>query len=389
MSNPHSIQLQTGELQISVLSARFPLETLLTFGSRLNPKRRFLFVSKVLGKYVPCLPSAMRETYVALASNIQPFVQRSAHIWVLGVAETATGLGAGVAREIKRNSGASQSGQQIIYSHTTRSALAREIDFSIEEAHSHAPGHLIYHLQNILSVSQVSSAVIVDDEISTGKTLAQLTENLIRKLPNLKTVVWTSLVNWMSEQERSAFARQFPHIKLVFCTLLDGTFEFNADPNFKDELPELTATGISQALSRADLGRTGYSMQSEMAGVFKNTQRRSVLAHLDKNTPYTVIGTGEFSFQPFLLAEQMQQQGFNVLFQSSGRSPAIKDCGINSKLSGFDEAHKGMFYLYNLAENRQPLLCYENIEQYQSCPFKALITAEIAVLDTFSANECL
>ena len=63
MLNPQDIELQTGKLQISVYSTRYPLDTLLTFGSRQNPKRRYLFISKVLGKYFPCKPSEMRQTY--------------------------------------------------------------------------------------------------------------------------------------------------------------------------------------------------------------------------------------------------------------------------------------------------------------------------------------
>jgi adenine/guanine phosphoribosyltransferase-like PRPP-binding protein len=384
MPNPHSIQLQTGKLQISVLSARFPLDTLLTFGSRLNPKRRFLFVSKVLGKYVPCTPNVMREMHLALSDKIQAQLPKGL-TWVLGVAETATGLGAGVAQELKHYQQAEQGEESnpIIYSHTTRCALDSEIDFSINEAHSHAPSHLIYRLQSSLAVNAANSVVLVDDEISTGKTLAQLTNSLIERLPELKTVVWTSLVNWVSEQQRAQFRQQFPKINLVFCSLLDGTFEFSEDKGFQQALPENTATGISQALSREDLGRMGYLVGNQMQVLFNDERQVPLYPQLDKNTQYTVLGTGEFNYQPYLLALQMQQAGFDVLFQSTGRSPAIQDYGIQSKLSGFDEAHQGMFYIYNLPINRQTILCYENAEQHLSCPFKSKVPAITAILDSF------
>ncbi|MFT5707216.1 MAG: hypothetical protein ACI9ES_001507 [Oceanospirillaceae bacterium] len=398
MPKKHHIQLQTGELQVSVLRARFPLDTLLTFGSRLNPKRRFLFVSKVLGKYVPCKPNAMRESYLAMALQIQPFIDESANVWVLGVAETATGLAAGVAQEIKRNSTANMMldenaifdktniEKKLVFSHTTRCELAKDIDFKIVEAHSHAPSHLIYQLEHEHNYQDVTSVVLVDDEISTGKTLAQLTENILERLPHLTTITWASLVNWISEQDRQLFKKRYPSISLEFCSLLDGTFSFCADERFQEKLPEKTATGISNASCLSNIGRTGYLMNTQPSVEFKCLAGQLITSTLDINKAYIVIGTGEFSYQPFLLAEYMQQQGFDVLFQSTGRSPAIKDHGINSKLSGFDEGQQGTYYLYNFPQDRQPIICYENVEQYQSCPFKDALQAQVAILDSFSVN---
>lgn len=409
MPNQYSIELQTGKLQVSVLSAKFSLDTLLTFGSRLNPKRRFLFVSKVLGKYVPCKPSIMRESYQAIAQQIQSLLNASQanianNIWVLGVAETATGLGAGVAQEVKRMS-TSVAGNHVIYSHTTRCSLEQAIDFSIVEAHSHAPSHLIYQLDESLDYEDINYVVLVDDEISTGRTLAQLTEQLLARLPNLTTVVWASLVNWISAEDIKNLKASYPNISLQFCSLLYGTFEFNSNPNFTDKLPANTATGISNMLSRADIGRLGYSISelptcqfvevTDCAEQDKETRdTKSAVAEalatqsldisaLDKTKRYTIIGTGEFSYQPFLFAEQLQQQGFDVLFQSTGRSPAIEDCGIVSKISRFDQGHQGMYYLYNLPDDRENILCYENEQQFKHCPFKDDIKAQVVILEHF------
>lgn len=401
MPNQHSIELQTGKLQVSVLSAKFSLDTLLTFGSRLNPKRRFLFVSKVLGKYVPCKPSVMRESYQAIAQQIQALddthkTDIANNTWVLGVAETATGLGAGVAQEVKRmNDGVAES--EVIYSHTTRCSLEQSIDFSIVEAHSHAPSHLIYQLDDSLRYQEINRVVLVDDEISTGRTLAQLTEQLLARLPKLTTVIWASLVNWVSAEDINKFKANYPNITLQFCSLLYGTFKFNSNPDFTDKLPDNTATGISNMLSRADIGRVGYSMSErptcqfvEMTSSAQQDETLGMLttgsldiSSLDKSKRYTIIGTGEFSYQPFLFAEQLQQQGFDVLFQSTGRSPAIEDYGIVSKMSRFDQGHQGMYYLYNLPKDRENILCYENEQQLKHCPFKDDIKAQVVILERF------
>lgn len=376
MLNRCDVELQTGLLQISVHNARYPLEKLLTFGARQNPKRRYLFISKVLGKYVPCLPSDMRETYQTLAQAVKQSLLLHSNTWVLGVAETATGLGAGVAQELKR-SGL----QNVIYSHTTRCDLDRDIGFSITEAHSHAPSHLIYSLDSTLAEQQVESVVIVDDEISTGKTLEQLSQKLQQNLPQLKTIIWVSLVNWLSVEQREAYRQAYPQLSFTFISLLDGSYRFYADEQFPLQLPDKTASGISRANSRDDIGRTGYLASPEPEVLFYTPQgTRLDISQLNPTEKYTVIGTGEFTFQPFLFAEDLQAQGVDVVFQSTGRSPVLEGAGITSKQSFFDEAQRGVYYLYNLQKNRQAIILYETHEQYFSCPFRSKLNAITAIL---------
>ncbi|WP_293266714.1 phosphoribosyltransferase domain-containing protein [Neptunomonas sp.] len=376
MLNRCDVELQTGLLQISVHNARYPLEKLLTFGARQNPKRRYLFISKVLGKYVPCLPSDMRETYQTLAQAVKQSLLLHSNTWVLGVAETATGLGAGVAQELKR-SGL----QNVIYSHTTRCDLDRDIGFSITEAHSHAPSHLIYSLDSTLAEQQVESVVIVDDEISTGKTLEQLSQKLQQNLPQLKTIIWVSLVNWLSVEQREAYRQAYPQLSFTFISLLDGSYRFYADEQFPLQLPDKTASGISRANSRDDIGRTGYLASPEPEVLFYTPQgTRLDISQLNPTEKYTVIGTGEFTFQPFLFAEDLQAQGVDVVFQSTGRSPVLEGAGITSKQSFFDEAQRGVYYLYNLQKNRQAIILYETHEQYFSCPFRLKLNAITAIL---------
>jgi adenine/guanine phosphoribosyltransferase-like PRPP-binding protein len=376
MLNRCDVELQTGLLQISVHNARYPLEKLLTFGARQNPKRRYLFISKVLGKYVPCLPSDMRETYQTLAKVVEQAVSFPHLTWVLGVAETATGLGAGVAQELKR-SGL----EDVIYSHTTRCDLDRDINFSITEAHSHAPSHLIYRLGSTLAERQIESVVIVDDEISTGKTLEQLSRKLQQNLPQLKTIVWVSLVNWLSMEQRETYRKAYPELTFTFISLLDGSYQFYADEQFPLQLPDKTASGISSANSRDDIGRTGYLATAEPEVSFYTPQGiRLDTSQLNPTEKYTVIGTGEFTYQPFLFAEKLQEEGVDVIFQSTGRSPVLEGAGITSKQSFFDEAQKGVYYLYNLPKNRQAIILYETYEQYSSCPFRLKINAITAIL---------
>ncbi|WP_348653863.1 phosphoribosyltransferase domain-containing protein, partial [uncultured Psychrobacter sp.] len=72
----------------------YQLEDLLGFAQRINPKRAFLFVSKVLGRHIPVAPSTMRDAFTDLANLVPSDLPKP--ILVIGMAETAVGLSAGV-----------------------------------------------------------------------------------------------------------------------------------------------------------------------------------------------------------------------------------------------------------------------------------------------------
>src|SRR5690606_31574880 len=72
----------------------YQLEDLLGFAQRINPKRAFLFVSKVLGRHIPVAPSIMRHAFTDLANFVPDDLPEP--ILVIGMAETAVGLSAGV-----------------------------------------------------------------------------------------------------------------------------------------------------------------------------------------------------------------------------------------------------------------------------------------------------
>ena len=63
MAEHRVVELPTGRLSIEVLRSDIALDQLCGFAARRNPKRGFLFVSKVLGKHIPVRPSLMRQVH--------------------------------------------------------------------------------------------------------------------------------------------------------------------------------------------------------------------------------------------------------------------------------------------------------------------------------------
>ena len=75
-----------------------------------------------------------------------------------------------------------------------------------------------------------------------------------------------------------------------------------------------------------------------------------------------IVGTGEFTYAPFRLAEQMAGQGHDVVVQATSRSPARIGGAIGSALRFEDNYGTGVAnYLYNAdpADGRVTWVCHE------------------------------
>jgi len=370
--NTSKVLLNNGYLEILVKKSNYSMEALLDFASRNNPNRSYLFLSKILGKYIPCRPFKMRASYHDLSKNIS--IQ--GNTLVLGVSETATGLGAGIADEIRKDKN-----HQIFYSQTTRYKFNKPLAFTITEKHSHAPQHLIYDIAENIDITNINDVVIVDDEISTGKTLSQITTGICKYLPNVKTIHWASLVSWISEFEIDEFIKKHSDINLKFHNLLHGEFYFKRTSNRVINFPKLTAVGLSKAVCCHDAGRTGIKInelnQFECVDINNNLV---IIDAFPKNKTYVIIGTSEFTYSPFLFAEAMEKKGYDVLFESTGRSPMLKGGGILSRLKFYDPINEANYYLYNLPKNRIPIIFYERVEHYYQCPLRKKLRCQAMIL---------
>ncbi|WP_020560565.1 phosphoribosyltransferase domain-containing protein [Thiofilum flexile] len=87
------VELTTGTLTLHIASqhSTYTPYDLFGFAERRNPKRSFLFVSKVLGRHIPVAPSLMRRATDTLAQLIPDDLPTP--LLVIGMAETAIALG--------------------------------------------------------------------------------------------------------------------------------------------------------------------------------------------------------------------------------------------------------------------------------------------------------
>tara|TARA_R110000851_G_scaffold333407_2_gene512784 strand:+ start:14218 stop:15375 length:1158 start_codon:yes stop_codon:yes gene_type:complete len=345
-------QIQAGDLELSLNEGGERLEELMTFASRLNPKRGYLFVSRVLGKHIPVRPSVMDGIHAELAERISLYGSTA---YVVGMAETAVGLGAGVARHL------AASCSNCVFHHTTR-FLVPNPWVRIREAHSHAdtmhmaalndgPRHI---------VSEAEDLVLVDDEVTTGRTLAQLAESLLAQpeLAMVKRLHIVSIASWLAPADREALLNRIPDTiqDVRFVQLMAGQFRFTPSPDYQAQLPMEVDTAFCPVLLDRETGAPRVPIESEGLYGVVATSAAAEHALIPTAQPVAIFGMGEFLDLPFRLALSLEQRGADVLFQSSTRSPiALGDC-IESWLEHpAPGAPEKRHFLYNPSMVRSPL----------------------------------
>lgn len=353
------VQLAAGALFISNPVGGFSrLDELCGYASRLNPKRGYLFVSKVLGKHIPVKPSVMRQSYRDLADKIMPELVSATDALFLGFAETATGLAAGVFEACTERAPA----VPMVYVQTTRYRFDAPCALEFQEQHSHATGHLVFEpTKGRETFFGTKTLVIVDDELSTGRTCANFLKEFRTVNQNIEKVVVVSLLNWMSLAARQELVEALPGCEVAFISLLDGTFAFKAD----DSIPPMVLPPVDgnqdmkDAVVPVSFGRFGETS----ASLSFNCALVAETLNLDKARPVHIVGDGEYLFPPFKLAEYLETQGYDVYFQSTTRSPILLGDAISSKDCFWDHYGDGIVnFAYNLPVEgvAQVVLCVES-----------------------------
>ncbi|NOT12926.1 MAG: hypothetical protein HOP23_14015 [Methylococcaceae bacterium] len=359
MQQKIAIELDTGTLSIDLSPGHVPLKRLLGFAARISSKRKFLLVSKVLGKHYPVTPTMMRWSYRALARQTLKNVIHQPSLWI-GMAETATGLGYGVFEQ------ACQAGaQQTLLMQTTRYHLEGLPRLAFEEAHSHATDFFLYYpdkaeYQNLFVSAE--TLVLIDDEISTGKTFLRLIKAYQQINRNLRQVFIVSLVNFAHPEDKQ-FLESEAGIPVQWIALRQGLLNFEARPNkaLDDITVNVSGNGECKKHLLAWPGRLGMETPIELVPdvlqqllPFFNTP--------DDGRPVLVLGTGECNAPAYLLGRVLETQGLKVKVQSTTRSPIHQGHDIQ-QICRFEDNYQDAIpnFLYNMdpANYREIILCHE------------------------------
>ncbi|OEV02594.1 phosphoribosyltransferase [Streptomyces oceani] len=189
---------------------------------RHNPRRAHLLVSRVLGKHIPQLPSVVLSAGTDLGRRVYELLGESARqAVVLGYAETATALGHSVADGISAGLSSAAADDRtdagwqaarpteavgVPYLHSTRRPVPSVASAGgFEEEHSHATSHLLLPEDPEL-LAGTGPLVLVDDELSTGRTVRNTITALHARHPRDRYVLVT-LLDMRSERDVAAVAK--------------------------------------------------------------------------------------------------------------------------------------------------------------------------------------
>ncbi|MDP2310799.1 MAG: phosphoribosyltransferase domain-containing protein [Pseudomonadota bacterium] len=333
-----TVRLSTGTLELRVRSADLPLDTLCAFGARRNPKRGFLFVSRVLGRHIPARPSVMRDVHVRLAAKLP--ADLPGPVVFVGLAETAVALGRGVFEEwCAASSRAGLPRTDALFLQTTRAATRFPVAFTFEEPHSHASRHLVWEPADAEDRALLEAArtlVIVDDEVTTGTTLANLAEAWARRFPAVTDVRAVVITDWRAPRDPA----EGEHVGLPFVSLLEGSYTFVPGESAP---PAPSATGDDRPKDHL------LPSRSARTGARPGASWLPTLPDPRTGERILVLGTGEFTWEAFRVGLALESRGADVACQSTTRSPALVDADLRACLTFDDNYGDGIpHYLYNV-----------------------------------------
>jgi hypothetical protein len=358
MTQNLSIPLDTGILHLEIEPGRVPIRRLLGFASRIGSKRKFLLVSKVLGKHYPVSPLLMSWSYRALARAVLDSGVGQGSLWI-GMAETATGLGYGVF-EASCREGANNG----LFMQTTRYHLDGLTRLEFDEAHSHATDFFLYYpteAQALKLFNNAETLVLIDDEISTGRTFLRLIQAYQTVNPGLRKVFIVSLVNFAKAEDREKLEAQ-AGVPVEWVALREGSMRFEA--GITHALPSAEVNVIGNGLCKKHLlawpGRLGIKSPVTLAE--SDILALQALLNPPDSRPLLVLGTGECNAPAYLLGRELERRSYRVKVQSTTRSPIHPGNDIASVSRFKDNYEDGIDnFIYNVNPDayRTIILCHE------------------------------
>lgn len=330
--------------------------------SRNNPKRGFLFVNRLLGKHIPTYWGDLCMTGIALARKaagcsiiqmegyilhphldttdrwqvmqdgfIEQYTQASPvslgnKVGVIGMAETATGLGYTVSLAI----------ENAVFTKSTRSDKydsAEGLEF--QEPHCHAPAHKLL----TEGLHGCDTVVIVDDEVTTGTTVLNLVKLLRENFPEIHKTYFLSILNWMDDKS----FKEFDHQGIEIVYLERGTLKLA-----EGDVPPVTGKIDPESIKPdTEFERFGEVREFE----------ESYTDIMWNTTSTLVLGGGEFIPEAFELARSLE-----LCFMTSTRSPIIPEKSgiIHSAVEYTNPVSEVSMYLYNMDTKFTTLIFQES-----------------------------
>ena len=303
----------------------YSADDVLTLAKRYNNTKRLdLLVDPLQGKHLPVEPESALEMFHTLGRGLAEKYPDTRLI--IGFAETATAVGAGV----------SACFENCIYIHTTREEIP-EVESWAEflEEHSHAAEQKLCAEHLGERIDHTGTVILVDDEISTGKTLINIVSQMKAMFPALsgKRIVAASIINRISEENtawllengilseclvkipNTDFSEAVSGIEVTAAVRHDAVCRTEKGPLYDEISPEILLPDPRRGMSFRFYERRMSLLANEVVSLLENENK--VFGDC------LVLGTEECMYPALAIGDRMKKQGFaeSVQMHATTRSP--------------------------------------------------------------------
>ena len=284
-----------------------------------NAKRSYLLVNPIQAKHCPVSPSvsfAMMDELGAILKLRYP----DAGI-IIGFAETATAIAARVA----------ESFPGALYLQTTRESFLDDGEYLIfAEEHSHAVEQKIRRAPLEEALKKTNTVILIDDEISTGKTMINIVERIRREIgaaANAKFVC-ASIVNRVSpeniEKMRLAGIECDQLLKIPSEDYESAVADFCVSaPTESCSLPSSNKNIKTHTLPFVRDPRAGVVSKDYYSECYATAESIADTINAEVSGSVLVLGTEECMYPALILGQVLEQRSKSVSVRchATTRSP--------------------------------------------------------------------
>lgn len=328
----------------------YGIENLVTIARRdNNPIRSYLYVNPLQGKHIPVEPDKPLKLFGKMAEMLDEKYPAE-RLLLIGFAETATAIGAGIA---VRSDAVKYCMQ------TTREVYPCTNYLFFTEAHSHAAQQSLITDGLEKALADVDRVVFAEDEVTTGNTICKLIAALRKKYPaiNMKFGI-ISILNSMNEDRIRELEENGVQC-LYICRIpfgygakdFDGIAFGDLKSAFCGKEPQIYGMNTEAPNFRIIREKRSYA-----DAVLKYADQ--ILSHIRIDSAWKkvlVLGVEEFMYPPLLTADKLRRESpfLKVMFHATTRSPILtspeKEYPLHSRreiASLYDRQRRT--YIYNL-----------------------------------------
>lgn len=289
-----------------------------------NNIRPYLYVNPIQGKHIPTDPEDTMMMCRTLANMVKA-AYPSDRLFVIGFAETATGIAASVCHYLDN---------VVYYQNTTREQADNEEYLYFTESHSHATDQMLRTNSIDHCFENVDRIIFIDDEVTTGNTICKLVDRLedkcgISKIKYSIASILNSMTNFRVNQLEDKgieclFISDLP-FEYKKNSIMDISYEKDRDTLCKaDEMENVDCVEFD---TKANVRSTisFYEYESEINRFVSKIEKIIGYEHYGR---LLVLGTEECMYPAIRLGEILKKDGVAeaVKVHATTRSPIIASC---------------------------------------------------------------